>query len=201
MKIQKCREARLKQLSSLSQPPQQPQQQDLKLAKSSSAKISQKKNAKKKKTIYKKKTPAEVQSTKNIVINYGKAITSFASSELARPYLAPLINQECPVTYDEFVIFAISSRDRIGGIDSFRDLLLVHEKDTEKQAAFKHLLQQISEIFIKYFSVNWIIHGRLKYKLVYLKYRNRMLRRIQKPEHFTYVKKHKFQVEHDENDF
>jgi len=79
-------------------------------------------------------------------------------------------------------------KDMIGGISSFRLLLVVLEKDTPEEVAFKKIYGALAEAFIKYFSHNWIIHGRMGHKDVYLKYRFKMLRRIRNPESFTYLK-------------
>ena len=81
------------------------------------------------------------------------------------------------------------AKNKIAGIDSFKSLFVVGENDDSETAIFKQLFGMLGEVFIKYFSVNWIIHGRVTNKLVYLKYRGKMLRRIQNPESFTYIKK------------
>jgi len=146
-----------------------------------------KKKSKKEKAV---QTKNECKSTKNIVINYGKAIAAFASSDLAIPYLADLIKDE-EFSYDGFVKFIIGAKETIGGIASLRSLLLENENENEEIKRYKKVLRMIGEVFIKYFSVNWIVHGRMTHKIVYLKYRTRMLRRIQNPEYFTYIREHK----------
>ena len=125
---------------------------------------------------------------KNIVLNYGKAIASFATSPLAIFYLSPVLEKE-NTTLSDFVSFVKERKHTIAGIIGLRSLLLVTEKDSERTIIYKKTFQMISEVFIKYFSVNWIIHSRLVFKLVYLKFRHKMLRRVQNPERFTYVKK------------
>jgi len=130
------------------------------------------------------------QCTKNIVINFGKAIASFASSDLATPYLENIVQKE-GILLSDFTDYIRQAKESIGGIDSFRHLLLVTEQDDAKTSALKRTLSQIGVVFIKFFSVNWICHGRVTHKIVYLKYRNKMLRRIQRPEFFTYIKEHK----------
>ena len=134
----------------------------------------------------KKSTTGNSRATKNIVINYGKAIASFASSSLATPYLKQIIETE-PITLEDFSQFAKEAKDNIGGIDSFRVLLLIEDKDSQIRKTCKRVFAKIAEVFIKYFSVNWITHGRVTHKLVYLKYRFKVLRRIQNPMLFTYI--------------
>ena len=133
----------------------------------------------------------DLRATKNIVVNYGKAITSFALSKLATPYLKTLL-EGSNITRAEFNQFAKKAREQIAGIDSFRSLLMIDEKKEGLHVAnCKRILIQVAEIFIKYFSVNWIIHGRLLHKLTYLKYRFKVLRRIHNPELFTYMSNEK----------
>jgi len=134
-----------------------------------------------------KKRTRKPSSTKNLVINYGKAIASFATSHLAVSYLEPILKKE-GVTHQEFIDFISQSKKSIGGIKSFRYLILTTEEDDERVVACKKVFREISTVFIKFFSVNWIMHGKVTHKITYLKYRFKMLRRIQDPENFTYVK-------------
>jgi len=132
-------------------------------------------------------TPEKIRCTKNIAKNYGSAIATFACSDIAKPYLKPLYEQE-NLTHEAFIHYAKQLKKIITGIDSFRNSLLVKAGDSQPTASCKRVFQKISEIFIKYFSVNWIFTARIAHKLVYLKYRGKMLRRVQNPELFTYVK-------------
>ena len=133
------------------------------------------------------KSKEDTKATKTIVKNYGKAIASFAASKVALPYLTPILDQE-NVKLAEFVEYISKAKETIEGIDTFRNLLLVKENDNKKLVAFKTVFQNIAETFIKYFSVNWIFSGRMMNKKVHLMFRFKMLRRIQNPELFTYLK-------------
>lgn len=133
---------------------------------------------------------SKTSNTKNMSINYGKAIISFSTSSVATPYLKDVL-QKHNLTRDEFVAFVTRAKESIGGMSSLRSLLLVSESDSEQVVAFKSTFKYISEVFIKYFSVNWIIHGKVTHKMTYLQYRFKMLRRIQDPEHFTYIRERK----------
>jgi hypothetical protein len=128
---------------------------------------------------------------KNLAINYGKAIASFAASPLALPYLETFLAKEgitgATFSMSQFKQFALRIKSRIGGISSLRSALMVEEGDDERIGAYKRVLQAMGEVFIKYFSVNWILTGRLTHKMIYLKLRNKMLRRIQHPESFTCI--------------
>ena len=129
----------------------------------------------------------EAKSTKTVVKNYGKAIASFAMSPVAIPYLSEVMAQN-GVKHSEFVEYVGKAKESIEGIDTFRSLLLVKENDHPKVAAFKIVFQSIAETFINSFSVNWIYSGRMMNKKVHLKLRFKILRRIQNPELFTYLK-------------
>jgi len=130
---------------------------------------------------------SEAKATKTVVKNYGKAIASFSTSEIAEPYLLPLINhEEC--NYDDFIKYISIAKESIEGIDTLRGLLLVRPEDDPTKAAYKRVFQGIAEIFIKYFSVNWIFSGRMMNKKAHLNLRHKMLRRVQHPELFTYLK-------------
>jgi len=135
----------------------------------------------------KKEKSVGCKSTKNIVINYGKAIAGFASSETALPYLTKIVEKE-GVTLEGFLSFAAHAKESIGGIASFRSFLVENEGDDKGISGYKRSFQKIAIVFIKYFSVNWIFHGRVSHKIEYLKYRFRMLRRVENPQHFTYIR-------------
>ena len=132
-------------------------------------------------------TPMKTRCTKNIVKNYGKAIATFACSELSAPYLKEIF-QEIDVPQSEFVDYIKKIKSSIEGIDSFRMALVIKDTDSKIHANCKRVFQKISEVFIKQFSVNWIYSSRIVHKITYLKYRFKMLRRVQNPEMFTYLK-------------
>ena len=138
-------------------------------------------------------TPKQYLETKNIVTNFGKAIATFAVSRLAEPYLFSILQKAKENAQDiqltEFCTFVKQEKGKIGSIDSLRSLMLVEEHDSPRTAACKKAFQTIAEIFIKCFSVSWITHGRVTYKLHHLKFRHKMLRRIKNPELFTYLKR------------
>jgi len=129
----------------------------------------------------------EIKSTKTVVKNYGKAIASFALSPIAIPYLNPMLKQE-GIKLNEFIHYISAVKESIEGIDTFRALLLIKDSDEKKTASSKRIFQSVGEIFIKYFSVNWIYSGRMMNKKAHLKFRFKMLRRIKNPELFTYLK-------------
>lgn len=130
-----------------------------------------------------------VKGTK-IVRNYAKALCSFAYSEMAVPYLLIIIKENFPgqVELDEFQKCIKDKKGKTASIPSLRKLLMEEDKDNSKERAYKRMFTEISIIFIKFFAVNWIFSGKVKYRLEHLKYRHKMLRRIRNPEFFTYLK-------------
>ena len=128
-----------------------------------------------------------LNSNRNIVKNYGRAIASFCLSDVAVFYLDPFAIQE-NIPLERFKSFVLAAKENIDSISSFRRLLLVTREDHEETAAHKRIFQKMCVVFIKNFSVNWIFSSRLKDKIVHLKCRFKMLRRVMDPEHFTYLK-------------
>jgi len=126
-------------------------------------------------------------SSKNIVKNFGKAMCSFASSDLSLPYYEK-INANLKVNIEDFQDYIHKKRDLIDSIDSLRTLLLIGQNDDEVMMGYKKIFQEISITFIKYFSVNWIFQGKMSHKQAHLKARYKMLRRVQNPLYFTYFK-------------
>ncbi len=128
-------------------------------------------------------TPKGATSCKNIMKNYSRALVKFAMSKFAIPYLNDMVSKTS-ATVQDFRHFLKERRSRINCIKSLRELLLVEPYDNEKFMIIKGVFQQISEVFLKYFSVNWIFSSKVSDKLAHLKYRYKMLRRIQNPQSF-----------------
>ena len=127
-----------------------------------------------------------------IVRNYAKALVSFASCTMAVPYLTAIIHKEenCGNKLDVklFQRYIKTKKQKTVNISRLRALLLVQARDSDTTKMYKHLFSEISVVFIKYFAVNWIFSGRVKYREDHLKYRLKMLRRIRNPEYFTYLR-------------
>lgn len=134
--------------------------------------------------------PCPEGNSKNIVKNYGKVLCAFASSTLAVPYLERIVEKKYKglVDINEFMNHIKEKKERTASIESIRNLLVETAQDTNEEIIYKQLFKETSIIFLKYFCVNWIYSGRLLHKNAHLKFRFRMLRRVQNPEHFTYLK-------------
>jgi len=131
--------------------------------------------------------PAATQSSgsklKNVIKNYGRAICNFILSEASSSYLEKVL-KELSINRIEFLAYIREQRSYLKGISEFRHMLLPSPTDDERILLFKKAFQQLSEIFVKYFSVNWIFSGKLLYRIEYVKYRNKLLRRIKNPHLF-----------------
>jgi len=138
----------------------------------------------------KKKAPNPDGNSKNLVKNYGKALCMFASSTMAIPYLEKIIAAKRlkDVKIFAFMNFYKKKKGGITNIESLRTLLVAERDDTPEIKIFKQLFKEVSIIFLKYFCVNWIFNGKLLHKNEHLKFRLRMLRRVQNAEYFTYLR-------------
>jgi len=128
--------------------------------------------------------------SKNIVKNYGKALCAFASSKLARPYIEAVIAKKGyeGVNKQKFMEQMKEKKETTNSMESLRRLLMESSEDSEEDVMFKTIFKEVSIIFMKYISVNWIYSGKLVHKNAHLKFRFKMLRRIKNPEFFTYLK-------------
>lgn len=134
----------------------------------------------------------EVKKTKeakcqNIVKNYARAMINFSLDKIAAPYLTDILAKEPEIDFKRFRKYINQKREKVNCIQNLRSMLLVLERDTVKVAAYKRVFREICLVFLKYFSVNWVFESRVKNKIVFLRYRFKLLRRVQRPEHFTYL--------------
>jgi len=129
----------------------------------------------------------KANSSKNIVKNYGRTMVTFAISSMALPYISGKLKEE-NLEFKDFKDYLFLRKETIDGISSLRALLLITEDDDDTLVSIKRVFRFSSEIFIKFFSVNWIFNSKLGDKPSYVKSRFRLLRRINDPEHFTYFK-------------
>ena len=123
---------------------------------------------------------------KNVSKNYGRAICNFILSDISYPYLEDTMRRY-GINDSEFIDYIRSRRGNLRGITEFRSMLLIQRKDSLQAQNFKLAFQQLSEVFVKYFAVNWIFSSKLDYKIDYVRCRPSLLRRIQNPELFTYL--------------
>jgi len=125
-------------------------------------------------------------SNNNIMKNYSRAMLHFTESNTALPYLQKKL-EEHGIQLARFQEILNSKREKANCIKGFRELLLVHPHDDSELVSFKGVFQGICEVFLKFFSVNWIFNSKINDKILHLKYRGKMLRRVRNPQFFTYL--------------
>lgn len=130
--------------------------------------------------------PRHTPSSKNIMKNYSRALAHFAVSEMAAPHLAKILKKE-GIEKEQFCSFIEDYKDSVNCIKNLREMLLIEPQEDAQNTGIKRAFMQICEVFLKFFSVNWIFHSKIRDRLVHLKYRFKILRRIRHPEHFTYL--------------
>jgi hypothetical protein len=109
------------------------------------------------------------------------AITKFATSSLALPYLIPVLNTQ-GISWRFFMTFVACLKPSINGLKSFLKTLIPKSDDPEEIKICRKILQYISQVFVQFFSANWIFsRAQLKHKLAYLNYRFKIFRRINNP--------------------
>jgi len=122
----------------------------------------------------------------NVMKNYARAMVNFSLSALADPYLERM-KEKYVLNSGEFKKTLRGYKAKVNCIKHLRQVLLVVDDDSEEMKTFKRVFQELCIVFVKYFSVNWIYHGKMFERNKYLQYRGKMLRRVQNPEYFTYL--------------
>jgi len=122
----------------------------------------------------------------NVMKNYARAMVKFSLSPLADPYLERM-KGKYGIIPEYFKMTLLSYKLKVNCIKGLREILLIVDEDSQELKTFKLVFQEMCIIFMKFFSVNWIYSGKMNEKSKYLSYRGKMLRRVQSPEHFTYL--------------
>ncbi len=123
--------------------------------------------------------------TKNMIMNYSKTIFSFVTSDLAKPYIHRHFYNEA-FDIDSFNDFVDELKPRTVGYKDFENVFVIREDDNEEIALYRKVLKMLAMVFMKYYSVSWIINGKITHKLVYLKNRYSIMRRITKDPIFLF---------------
>jgi len=125
-------------------------------------------------------------SSLNIIKNYSRAMTNFAVSDLARPYLSKILDKK-GVGMENFLSFIEERKQSVNCIKKLREMLPSDETG-DKFEGVKTVFQDICILFLKMFSVNWIFSSKVTDKLAHLNCRFKIMRRIKNPQHFTYLR-------------
>ena len=128
----------------------------------------------------------------NIIKNYGRAMTNFALSPLALPYLKTILpksGSDLPA----FLNFIKKKKKSANCIKKLREILPSGANQGAPNYAEKLAFQELCVVFLKFFCANWLFNSKIDNKTAHLAYRFKILRRIKNPDHFTYLKDFKFE--------
>jgi len=122
----------------------------------------------------------------NVMKNYCRAFFNFGISSMVDPYLV------CPeegesLSPEVFKRILNSKKAKLNCIKTLRSLLLHDNRDSKEMRVFKIVFQRVCLVFLKFFCANWIFNSKVADKMKHLKYRGKMLRRVQNPQYFTYL--------------
>jgi len=134
-----------------------------------------------------KKVPCE-----NIIKNYGRAMTNFALSPLAVPFLETILPKSGS-EISAFTSFILKKKKSANCIKKLREMLPSQVNQGAPNHTEKLAFQELCVVFLKFFSVNWLFSSKIDDKTTHLAYRLKILRRIKNPDHFTYLKEFKFE--------
>ena len=121
---------------------------------------------------------------KNAVKNFAKQCFNFASSSIGLSIAKENLASEIDIAiFQEFI--KGQKKAKITIADFRNSLLHSKDEDSSKDKKNKELFQKICEMFMKYYSHNWIFDSKkLKNKWLHLRLRGALLRRIQDPGSF-----------------
>ncbi len=131
-------------------------------------------------------------SSENIIKNYGRAMTNFALSSLALPYLKTILPKSGS-NLSAFLSFIKKKKKSANCIKKIREMLPSRVNQDGPNIAEKMVFQELCVIFLKFFSVNWLFNSKIDNKGAHLGYRFKILRRVRDPDHFTYLKDFRFE--------
>jgi len=123
----------------------------------------------------------------NIMKNYGRAMTNFALSTMAKPYLKG-ITEKLGISLESFQQYIKERKKSANCIKQLRAMLPLGSGEDEENFELKTAFQKICIIFLKFFVANWLYGSKICEKVIHLKYRFKIMRRVKNPQYFTYLK-------------
>jgi len=116
---------------------------------------------------------------KVIVRNYCKALVNFSISEHASGYLLEDLNRG-GVDLGTFRNALKAKKDTINTFQDLEQLLWIRPDDSVQLICFRMSFKNACIIFLKYFSVSWILNAHFKNRSLYLSYKGKFIQHIQK---------------------
>ncbi len=124
---------------------------------------------------------SEEISRQKIKLDCFKSILHFAGSPQAFCYIQIHFKQE-NLEPDVFYSYVTRVKEDIINDSKFFKFLRPNQNDGAKRIACKRVLRRISEIFLRYFFRNYILHHKTGAKAPYLGLGDKILRKIQRLE-------------------
>jgi len=124
---------------------------------------------------------SEEISRKKMKLDCFKSILYFAGSPQAFCYLQ-LHLEQANLEPDVFCLYVTRVKEDIINDLEFLKYLRPNQNDGAKRIACKRVLRRISEIFLKYFFRDYILHHKTETKAPYLGLGDKILRKITRPE-------------------
>ena len=121
----------------------------------------------------------------NIMKNYCRAMINFGLSELVRPYLISETGNG--LSFERFKQILNLKKKSVNCIKGLRNLLLEERRSSKETREWKAMFQKSCEIFLKYFCVNWVFQSKIDNKMKHLRYRGKILRKVQNPAYFQFL--------------
>jgi len=115
--------------------------------------------------------------TPKIIKCFGKKICQFIESNSATPYLDNLTQKE-NIELKDFNDYFIKAHEFFEENGNFYSLLATQMTDDHQMKSYKRITKQISQIFIKYHSLEWILTETGANKEIFLKCRLKMLNAV-----------------------
>ena len=115
--------------------------------------------------------------TPRVIKYFGFAICKFIQSSASSHYLRDLMQKE-NIELDDFVDYFTKACQFFEENGNFYTLLTIQMTDDKKMQTFKRITKQVSQIFIKYHSLEWISKQKSTERETLLKCRLKMLNAV-----------------------
>lgn len=123
-------------------------------------------------------------SQRTIMKNYSRAIFNFAISTVALSSLDGIFSAH-QINGQNFREFVTNRDLNLDSITNLRNLLFVRRADSQEIMNIKRVFKEMCMIFLKTFSLNWILQSKIENKGAHIKYRSKMIRRVNNPRLFA----------------
>ena len=114
---------------------------------------------------------------KLVIQNFCKALVNFSVSEHASGYLLEDLNQG-GLDLGAFRNALKAKKDTINTFQDLEQVLRIRPDDSIQLICFRTSFKNACIIFLKYFSVSWILNAHLKNRSLYLSFKGKFIQNI-----------------------